>query len=187
MNKRDQETMLLEKLLDRYRFARPVPPEIQEAILSSKKKIFVRVLKTTGAFSAAYGVFISLYFALKKTGAGVLVAKIAIACAATATLSYGAYHAAASRVSGRAPSPAPSLTIDDIRAKYEWVDRITLYNGKIIDGAITARGETYTVLTTGGFVRVPRNQIKTVRPLNMPRQKQQPDDGGPAVKQTDGM
>lgn len=176
MNRRDQETALLEKLLVKYRFARPVPAGEQDAILASKKKILIRVLKTTGAFTAAYGAFLSVYFALKKAGAGALVAKITLACAATAALSYGAYRAASSFGSDRAASPAPVMSLDDIRMKYEWVDRITLYNGKIIDGAIITRGETYTVLTTRGIVRIPRNQIKTVRPLNMPAQKPLPGD-----------
>lgn len=184
MNKRDQETMLLEKLLDRYRFVRPVPADVQESILSSKKKIFIRVLKTTGAFTAAYGAFLSLYFALKKAGAGLFLAKCFIACTAAAAVSYGAYYAATSPE--RDSAPAPALSLDDIREKYEWVDRITLYNGKVIEGAITSRGETCTVLTTGGVIRIPRNQIKTVRPLNMPPQNQGPDAGTSAVKKTGG-
>ncbi len=186
MNKRDQETLLLEKLLDRYRFARPVPPDLQDSILESKKGIFVRVLKTAGAFTALYGAFLPLYFALKKAGAGVLIAKILISCAAVASVSYGAYYALTSRGADPAPPPAAPLSLDDIRSNYEWVDRITLYNGKTVEGAITSRGETYTVLTTGGIMRIPRNQIKTVRPLNMPPQEQGPDGGAHAPEKTGG-
>jgi hypothetical protein len=189
MNNHHPETMLLEKLLARYRFTRPVPPEVQDAILSSKEKILVRVLKTTGTFTALYGVFLSLYFAIKKTGAGIFLAKIVIVCTSAAALSYGAYYAASSMARDRepVPVPAPSLSLDEIRAKYEWVDQITLYNGKVLKGAITSRGETYMVLTTDGVIRVPRNQVKTVRPLNIPGVKQSPPAGTSAPLQQKGV
>jgi len=135
MNKENNDTMLLEKLLDRYRLTRPVPPDVQDSILSAKKRNLVSILKTTGAFTAAYGGY---YVMVARPGAD------------------------------RAATPAvKTLSLDEIRARYKWVDEITLYNGKIFRGAVMSRGETYRVLTTEGIVMIPRSQIKMVKPLNI--------------------
>jgi hypothetical protein len=163
MNKSNQETLLMEKLLEKYRLTRPVAPVDRDAIMSSKQKILERVLKTVGVFSALYGIYLSLYFAVKKAGIGIII-KTILTCAVAGSLAYGGYRAVMS-AARRQDSGKKTLTLDDIRAKYEWVDQIILYNGKVIRGAIISRGATYEILTTGGVVRVPRNQVKMVKPL----------------------
>jgi hypothetical protein len=169
MNKENHDTMLLEKLLEKYRFTRPVPPDVQDTILSSKKKNLVRILKTTGAFSAAYGLFLSVYFALKKMGIGIPVMKFVISGVSVAAVAYGGYYmiTAGPRADRAAPPPVKNLSLEEIRSQYKWVDRITLYNGKVVRGAIMSRGETYRVLTTEGIMMIPRNRIKMVTPLKM--------------------
>jgi hypothetical protein len=174
MNKENHDTMLLEKLLDRYRLNRPVPPDAQDSILSSKKRNLVRVLKTTGAFTAAYGAFLSIYFALKKMGIGVTVMKFVISGVSVAAIAYGGYYVMVVRSGAdRAASPAvKTLSLDEIRAQYKWVDEITLYSGKVFRGAVMSRGETYRVLTTEGIVMIPRSQIKMVKPLKISDEEQ---------------
>ncbi|OHD63156.1 MAG: hypothetical protein A2176_11455 [Spirochaetes bacterium RBG_13_51_14] len=168
MNKSSQDTLLVEKIIDRYKLSRPVPPNIQDSILSSKKRILVRVLKTVGVFTAVHGVFLSIYFAVKKTGIGIPLIRYIISGIAVISLTYGAYYASVAayklwdpgEISGR-----KTLTLDDIRAQYKWIDQITLYNGRIIKGAIISRGTKYTVITTEGILRIPRKHIKMVKPL----------------------
>ncbi len=169
MNKEHPDTMILEKLLARYRITSPVPPDVQDLILSSKKKNLVRILKTTGAFSAAYGVFLSIYFAVKKMGLGIPLIKLIISGLSVTAVAYGGYYmiAAGPRADRANPPAAKTLSMDEIRAQYKWVDQITLYNGRIVTGAIMTRGETYRVLTTEGIVIIPRNQIKMIKPLKM--------------------
>ncbi|MBN2159821.1 MAG: hypothetical protein JW807_10530 [Spirochaetes bacterium] len=166
MKKSNQETLLIEKLLEKYRLTRPISPKDRDAIISSKRKILKRVLKTVGAFSALYGLYLSLYFAVKKAGIGVIL-KTLLTCALAGSLAYGGYRAVkAVRVSRlEQPSGREAITLEDIRARYKWVDQIILYNGKIIRGAIISRGASYEILTTRGIVQVPRNQIKMVKPL----------------------
>jgi hypothetical protein len=180
MNKANQDTLLLEKLLDKYKFIRPVPPGVQESILSSKKRTLVRILKTAGAFSAVYGVFLSLYFAVKKMGIGIPVTKFIISGITIASLSYGGYYAAVTlsrdRDSGTSPVKKP-LSLNDIRAKYKWVDQITLYNGMVVKGAVISRGVTYSVLTTDGVKQIPRNQIKMVKPLKISDEERETPNG----------
>lgn len=52
-------------------------------------------------------------------------------------------------------------TIDEIREVFSRVDEITLYNGRVIQGAILSRGAQYTILTPDGTVTVPEEEIKS--------------------------
>jgi len=142
---------------------------VRDSILSSKKKTMVRVLKTTGAFSALYSAFLSIYFAVKKMGIGIPVMKLVISGISVAAIAYGGYYVLVSkpRADRAAPPAAKTLSLDEIRAQYKWVDQITLYNGRVFRGAIISRGETYRVLTTEGIVMIPRSQIKMVTPLKI--------------------
>ena len=163
------DSALLEMLVDKYKLAQPVPAEIQEIILSSKKKIFLRILKTVGSFTVLYGLFLSLYFALKKAGIWFTVSKCIISGITVASISYGGYYAVTTYSTGHQKKIAESLRrelIADhaIGNTVTWVDQIVLYNGKIINGAVLSRGETYEIMTAGGRITIPRNQIKIVRP-----------------------
>jgi hypothetical protein len=163
MKKPDQDIMQLEGLLEKYRFVRPVPPPAQKSILSSRKRVLVRVLRTVGAFSALYGLYLSLYFAAKKAGAGALCAKFLIAACAVAPATYGGYRLAAA-IAHRPHAESPGVP-PPAAGSYRWTDRITLYDGRIILGAIVSRGRVYEILTGNRIIRVPANQIKMVKPV----------------------
>jgi hypothetical protein len=53
-----------------------------------------------------------------------------------------------------------NLTMEEIRARYGRIDVITLYNGRVIRGAIISRGASVRVLTPAGFVTVRANEIR---------------------------
>jgi hypothetical protein len=171
MNNPDQNTRLIEELLDRYQFVRPVPEDVRQEILSSKKKNLVRDLKTVGSFSALHGVLLTLYFGLKKLGVGIPVTKFIISGLTVASLSYGGYYAATSLHSTAVPEKQVVKDVSRLqeagRARYRWVDQITLYNGSVIEGAIMSRGGQYKVLTATGVTYIPRNRIKMVKPLKV--------------------
>lgn len=169
MNRTDNKTQLLEQLLDRYKFTRPVPEDVREEILSSKKKNLVRVLKTVGAFSVAYGALLSVYFAIKKLGVAIPVAKFIISGITVAAVCYGGYYTVTTLTSADAPAtpaveekPRPP---EEKLSNYKWVDQITLYSGRIIEGAVISRGAQYKVLTASGVMYIPRNKIKMIKPL----------------------
>lgn len=164
MKQPGHETQPLEKLLDKYRFTRPVPPEIRAGIMSSKKETYVRILKTVGAFTAIHGAFASLYFAAKKAGIGIAIAKVIAAGTAVLSISIGGYYAAHAVIDRLYPGtakPAPG----SVRSDSGWVDEIMLFDGRIIRGAIISRGDSYRVRTARGIMLIPRKQIKAVRPL----------------------
>jgi len=54
-------------------------------------------------------------------------------------------------------------TIEDIKVVFKRIDEITLFNGKIIRGAITERGEMYSVITTDGVAKISEKEIQTVK------------------------
>jgi len=56
-----------------------------------------------------------------------------------------------------------SATMEEIKEAFDRIDEISLYNGKVLRGAIIERGKQYSILTTGGTVRVPENQVRSVR------------------------
>ncbi len=179
MKKPVNDTQLLEQLLDRYKFARPVPDDIREEILSSKKKNLVRILKSVGAFSALYGALLFIYFALKKLGAGIPVAKFIISGMTAVAVTSGGYYAVSTLRSGdnyKTPVVEERRAAKENLADYKWVDQITLYNGRIIEGAIISRGAQYQVRTASGIISIPRNKIKTVKPLKV---RTEPETGRP--------
>jgi hypothetical protein len=164
MKKPGHEAQQLERLLDKYRFTQPVPHGVRDSVMSGKKERYVRVLKTAGAFTAVYSLFASLYFAAKKAGIGITIAKVIAVGTAVLTISVGGYYAANAlrvRLFPGANMPAPDTT----RTESGWVDEIMLFDGRIIRGAIISRGDPYRVRTAGGIMLIPRNQIKAVRPL----------------------
>lgn len=54
-------------------------------------------------------------------------------------------------------------SLTEVKQKYGRVDEITLYNGKVYKGVILKRGVTYTILTTGGKVYVPKKNVRSTR------------------------
>lgn len=51
--------------------------------------------------------------------------------------------------------------LEDIKEVYSRIDRVYLYSGDVITGAIIERGETYSIFTTGGIVKVSRKDIQS--------------------------
>jgi len=53
-------------------------------------------------------------------------------------------------------------TVADIKAVFNRIDEIRLFSGRVIQGAISERGEQYSVITTAGIIRISEKEIKTV-------------------------
>ncbi len=51
-------------------------------------------------------------------------------------------------------------SLDEIKAKFERIDEVTLYNGRVIRGVIVSRGAEYKILTPEGQLTVPSSQVK---------------------------
>lgn len=56
-------------------------------------------------------------------------------------------------------------TLAEIKEKYERIDEVLLYSGKIIRGVILERGSYYKILTTSGYVNIPAKQIRNTKVL----------------------
>lgn len=54
-------------------------------------------------------------------------------------------------------------TLDEIKAKYERIDEVLLYSGKVIKGVIVDRGAYYKILTTSGYVNIPAKQVRNTK------------------------
>lgn len=55
------------------------------------------------------------------------------------------------------------MSLDQMRAKYQRIDEVTLYNGKTYRGVILSRGDTYRMLTTAGTVSIPASKIRSTK------------------------
>ncbi len=51
--------------------------------------------------------------------------------------------------------------LEDIKNVYNRIDRVYLYSGEIITGAIIERGEVYSIMKTDGIVKVSRKDIQS--------------------------
>ena len=56
-------------------------------------------------------------------------------------------------------------TIEDIKVVFQRIDEISLFSGRVIKGAVIERGEMYSIITTGGIVKVSEKEIQTVKVL----------------------
>ena len=56
-------------------------------------------------------------------------------------------------------------TLAEIKEKYERIDEVLLYSGKIIRGVIVERGSYYRILTTSGYVNIPAKQVRNTKVL----------------------
>lgn len=54
-------------------------------------------------------------------------------------------------------------TLNEVKERYGRIDEISLYNGKVYRGVILKRGASFTILTPGGTVTVPKTKIKSTR------------------------
>ncbi len=61
-------------------------------------------------------------------------------------------------------SEAEPSTLQGMKEKYGKIDVITLFNGRVINGIIKSRGDTFTILTTDGIMHVKAGHVmKTAR------------------------
>ena len=56
-------------------------------------------------------------------------------------------------------------TLEDMKARYERIDEVTLYSGKVIRGIIMERGVYIRVLTPSGYVNFPAKKVRNTRAL----------------------
>lgn len=52
------------------------------------------------------------------------------------------------------------IPLTEIKGKFGRIDVISLYNGRVLQGAILSRGDTYKILTISGTIAVPAKDIK---------------------------
>lgn len=70
--------------------------------------------------------------------------------------------AASDAVKSDASQPK-KMTLEEMKSKYGKLDEVIMYNGRKYTGVIISRGGVYKILTTGGVVSVPANEIKGSR------------------------
>jgi hypothetical protein len=58
-----------------------------------------------------------------------------------------------------------SWTFEKIKARYGRIDEVTLYNGRVIRGAIVSRDSIVKILTPAGVVMVKAKDIRTTRAM----------------------
>jgi hypothetical protein len=65
----------------------------------------------------------------------------------------------ASSAMKKAAAHKPIKTEDDIKEVYGRLEVVTLTDGKRYRGAVISVGEEYTMVTAGGIVRIPMNEV----------------------------
>jgi len=93
----DRDMELLQKVLEKYGFTAPLPPEVRKDIYKRKRKILVDILKKYGRYNPFIAGALAVFFFMKAVGfsltlaqsAGVLILAGAIAAA---TVTSGVYY-----------------------------------------------------------------------------------------------
>ena len=91
MTQTDSNTVTIKELLAKYELQSPLSSEFQSYISSEMGSIFKRVLKRSGQYSFFSGIFISLYFFLKKHGIHLTVTRIALSIVTALPSAVGGY------------------------------------------------------------------------------------------------
>jgi hypothetical protein len=189
-----RDIQLLEGLLDRFQFDEPIPEEVQRTILSKKKKILIRVLKTVGVFTFFNGIVITIYFWLKKIGISFTITKVLVSTVAVASVTYGGYFATTTvmnKISNNAQIQKEEPTKNE-KEHISPVDTIFLHDGKVITGTVLSRGTHVRIKTYEDIITIPQDRI---RKIQMHKEKQEesitpesrriPEDGEiPDIKDT---
>jgi len=95
--KEDRNNELLIRVLEKYKFTAPVPPEVRREIMKRKRKILVNILKRYGAYTPFVGASLTVFLFMRNVGfsltliqsAGILVVATALAAA---TVTGGVYY-----------------------------------------------------------------------------------------------
>ncbi len=93
MTVRQSHGITMQDLLRKYEMTEPVPQNVQEDMLKRKAGLFKKIIGTAGGISILYGLRLSLYFWIKKSGIGFAITKIFISCVAAALIGTGVYVA----------------------------------------------------------------------------------------------
>lgn len=56
-----------------------------------------------------------------------------------------------------------NITIQEIKEAFDRIDEITMYNRRVIRGAVLSRGKVYSVLTTTGTINIKESDIMSVK------------------------
>ncbi len=64
-----------EKLLDKFRFREPIPPDVSRYILDYKMKSLINTLKAVNEYGIIYGFVLKVYYSAKKIGVRLSVAQ----------------------------------------------------------------------------------------------------------------
>ncbi|MFC1670665.1 hypothetical protein ACFL20_09750 [Spirochaetota bacterium] len=92
MTQGESNTVDLKELLSRYELQSPVPVDFQEYISSEMGSMFKRILKRAGQYSLVYGIFIALYFFLKKYGIKFTLTRLIVSLVTTAAIVTGSFY-----------------------------------------------------------------------------------------------
>ncbi len=182
------EAAQLNALLEKYRFAEPIPKDVRRIILKSRKRVLKTCLKKVNNYSIFFGVVLFFYFLARslKLNIGFSAVKIFAVAAnivAAGVISVSVYAAVkyTSLVNNvfniyektLQQNLKPDIKSDD---KDKTEDKTTgnpggvkveilLYNGKIYRGVIISRGYNYIVNTGNGNIAIQSTQIKNIRKI----------------------
>jgi hypothetical protein len=96
--KKDTNIELVEKLLEKYKFTAPIPPDVRQIIIKRKRKDLVAILKKMKRYNRVIGASLFVFFTVKNFGISLSLYQSAVVvflslAIATASVSGGAYYA----------------------------------------------------------------------------------------------
>jgi hypothetical protein len=186
------EAARLEKLIEKYKFTKPIPDSAREKLIKSRSRVFKSALKEVGEYSIWFALIVYFFFKLRSIGLGssIAAAKIAavvsavVAAAVIASGSYATYRYLVIPDSGTQKQEEINQNTDNSGNTFPPVEEnisepesgkqvqnrsndpvyeIRLYNGRVYRGVILSRGKSYVVSTPGGQVVIPSKQIRIIR------------------------
>jgi hypothetical protein len=171
-----KETISFMKICDRFKFTDTIPESVQTVVSASRSRALKATLKKINNYSLWFGIVIFILLKARHFGfkPSLLICKITVGAlcffsaggAATGTYLTIHHFTQKTPTSETSVIPTNSSAANKSGKKQifdaEPLNRITLYNGRVYEGVIVSRNETYRIKTAQGLIDIPSAQISLI-------------------------
>jgi hypothetical protein len=138
----------LESLLEKHGLRNRSLPVTSSHEHRSKKRVYARLLKTLGLYSAIQAPFLFIYFSLKKTGIATGIVKAVIIASIIGGISFSIYYALHTKEVRVQKNEQTPVTENSILPKKDTADTVPVVSVDTVIKPFTGKGDTQTLASS---------------------------------------